>query len=106
MSHRDACHWCTRKDSCYEQRGQCTLFVDKRKVRKEVLNAATGKNAVRGRMPDSELREPGEDDRSGSQDTAQLESGKLPADLETVRADLRSERADERTDRSAGEAIK
>lgn len=37
MSKRDACHWCTKRESCVERRGQCMDFVDKRKERDKLI---------------------------------------------------------------------
>jgi len=95
MSHRDACHWCARRHSCYERRGQCTDYVDRRKIRKEVLSEDTGKDAVRRRLPDSELREDGEDNRSSTDNSEEMAPGTVLSGADTVRQYLQNQGADE-----------
>ena len=37
MEHRDACYYCTRRHSCFDRYGQCSQFVDRREIRRKLI---------------------------------------------------------------------
>ena len=80
MSRRDACHWCTRKRSCYEQRGQCTQFVDSRKIRKEILDVSN-RQPSSDRTPNDPRNSPLSDAERDAPDRGRMEEDRLQEGL-------------------------